>query len=367
MKKIIEYFSIFFYSILFFIIIDFFFGNIILTKLKINKDNSFRISNVYYHHGFKKNYFTNNAYWGPHKYVFCTNHLGLRSDCDYLEVNTFDYAFIGDSQIEGVGLNYEETLAGLFAEKTKKGVLNLGIVGSSPSIYLKRINFFLEQNIYFDELFMLIDLSDIHDEISYNENLIKKENGNVCISEFKTNKKKENNLFSKSKYILRDNLKITYFIMHSLWWKFNFKKLSENYSLKYLEKDYFRSGWTYNSNFVEYKNPDCLEHIISSTTEVTDEIFKLLNSKKIDLSIILVPWPGTILHDKKYSRHVKIWEKFCKTRCKKLYNLFPYFFDNAKKIGPYETIKKHFFEYDVHYNKYGNEVIANYLIDNVNS
>ena len=369
MKKISVNLIIFFISILLFLFVDFFFGNLILTKLNINRDNSFRISNNYYQHGFKKNYSTKNAYWGPYKYIFCSNHLGLRSNCSYLEKNKYDYAFIGDSQTEGVGLNYEDTIAGLFSDKTNKSVLNLGIVSASPSIYFKRIDYFLKQDVYFNELFMFIDLSDIHDEIGYNENLLNSENSYVCRNnlENKTISEKEKKIsIFKLKYILRDNFKISYFILHTLWWKFNFKKTSKNYSLNYLDKDFYRSAWTYNSNLKEYRSPDCLEYLISSTKNVVENIYNLLNSKNINLSIIVAPWPGTILHDKKNSKHVKIWEKFCNTRCKNFYNLFPYFFKHAKQNGPNKTIEQHFFKYDVHYNKYANNVIANYLVDTLN-
>ena len=53
----------------------------------------------------------------------------------------YDYAFIGDSQTEGVGLNFEDTFVGNFAKQNKLDVINLGIIRSSPSL-LKRLKFF---------------------------------------------------------------------------------------------------------------------------------------------------------------------------------------------------------------------------------
>ena len=90
-----------------FLLVDFFLGNKVLNIFNINKDNSYRISNDIFNHGFKKNYKTSNAFWGPYKYIFCSNEHGTRSDCTTNDIKKFDYAFIGDSQTEGVGLNFE--------------------------------------------------------------------------------------------------------------------------------------------------------------------------------------------------------------------------------------------------------------------
>ena len=68
--------------------------------------------------------------------------------------------------------------------------------------------------------------------------------------------------------------------------------------------------------------------------------FLIFNFFFDDLSIIVAPWPGSLIHDNVNSRHVKLWRKFCESRCKKFVNLYPYFFDYAEKNGKINTINK---------------------------
>ena len=183
MRKIIkESLIVLFTTLTIFLLVDFFLGDKILNIFNVKKDNSFRIPNNIFNHGFKKNYKTDNAFWGPHQYKFCTSEHGTRNDCSTNNMKKFDYAFIGDSQTEGVGLNFEDTYVGNFAKENKLNVINFGIVRSSPSLYYKRLKFFLNQEIKFKELFILIDISDLHDELKYNKNIFKNDKTNVCKS-----------------------------------------------------------------------------------------------------------------------------------------------------------------------------------------
>ena len=347
--------------------VDYFFGNKLLDFFNLNKDESFRISNEYYNHGFKENYATENAYWGPHKYKFCSNNFGLRSDCNNEYKLKYDTAFIGDSQTEGVGLDFNETFAGIYSTQKDVNILNFGIIQSSPTIYLKRLNFFLEKNIKFNELFILLDLSDLHDEIKYNKDLFKNDIDNKC-SKLKnnilSNDYKVSNYKNTYKNFLKNNLKITYLISNLIWWNLNFKKYFGSYSFDYLEKNFYRTAWTYNDNISHYGGAKCMEYMIVSLKNKVDQIYKLLKINNIDLSIIVAPWPGSLIHDNVNSRHVKLWRKFCESRCKKFVNLYPYFFDYAEKNGKINTINKFFFKYDVHYNNLANKIIADHLIKN---
>ena len=353
-------------TITLFFSLDYLFGNKLLDFFDLNKDESFRVSNKYYNHGFKKNYKTENAYWGPHKYKFCSNNFGLRSDCNKQHTLKFDVAFIGDSQTEGVGLDFNETFAGIYSIQKDVNVINFGIIQSSPTIYLKRLNYFLEKNVRFKELFILLDLSDLHDEIKYNKDLFdndinnkcqKLRNNNLSISNHKVSKFK-----NKYKNFLKNNLKTTYQISNLIWWNLNFKKYFGSYSFDYLEKNFYRSSWTYNNNIPHYGGAECMEFMIVSLKNKVDQIYKLLKVNGIDLSIIVAPWPGSLIHDNENSRHVKIWRDFCESRCKEFINLYPYFFNYAEINGRNNAIKKFFFEYDLHYNKIANEIIADHLI-----
>ena len=375
-KKIKDFLTVTLTTLTIFLLVDFFIGNKILNIFNIDKDNSYRISNDIFNHGFKKNYKTDNAFWGQHRYTFCSNEYGTRSDCKKNKIKKFDYAFIGDSQTEGVGLNFEETYVCNFAKQNKLDVINFGIVRSSPSLYLKRLKFFLEQEIRFKELFIFIDISDVYDEITYNNNIFKYDKMNVCksinqiketnISKTHINVKKIKNKTFKIKRTIKENFKISYTLSELVWWKMNFKKFFSDYSYDYLDKNYYRSAWTYNNNIGALGGSECLDYLIETTKNIVDDIYNLLNFYNIKTSVIVAPWPGNVMHDIENSKYVMIWKDFCRGRCNNFINLFPYFFDYSKKNGKTKTINDHFFKYDVHYNQFASKIISSHITNKIN-
>ena len=361
MKKFFIFFIILIITTGLFLTIDFFFGEKILVKSKLKIDNTFRIQNNFYHHGFKKNYKTNFTGWGPYTYTFCTNSYGFRSKCNSVEHKKYDVAFIGDSFTEGVGLNYEDTFVGIIEDLTKKKILNLGIVSSSPSLYLKKLNYILKEGIHFDDLIVVMDLSDIYDELSYNVKF--KSNSNKCKNGQQTTKNKTDH-YSQIMYFLEDNLQITYMLLKKLWWEFNFRKINKNFHSAYLEKNFYRSAWPYNDNIKEFRNKECLDELIMTTELVLIEIYSLLKKHSINLSILIYPWPGTLIHDNENSKYVQIWKKFCSDKCKIFLNSFPIFFEELNYIDNKKIINKYYFKYDVHFNKKGNKLLANFINKN---
>ena len=74
---------------------------------------------------------------------------------------------MGDSFIEGSGLNYENTFSGLLQSYLGKDyeVLNSAVASYSPSIYYAKANHFLSQGYEFDQALVFLDISDIYDEL----------------------------------------------------------------------------------------------------------------------------------------------------------------------------------------------------------
>ena len=93
------------------------------------------------------------------------------------------------------------------------------------------------------------------------------------------------------------------------------------------------------------------------------KLFELLKKNNIKLSLAVYPWPQQIKHDVVESEHVKMWEEFCISKCEKFINFFPFFFKEKKNSSYLEVHKKYYFWNDVHFNKEGNKVIANKLIN----
>ena len=67
---------------------------------------------------------------------------------------------IGDSFIEGVGYNYEDTVVGHLdnAFSNKFEFLNASVVSYSPSIYYTKTAHYIEKGLKFDYLYLYFQL-----------------------------------------------------------------------------------------------------------------------------------------------------------------------------------------------------------------
>lgn len=134
-----------------------------------------RVAHKVYHHGYRANFQWIDKY-GPLKTPFFSNSLGLRDR----EVRTVDLKkkgprilLIGDSYCEGVGIPWEKTFAGLLSKNlAPQGVevLNAGVMSYTPILERIKIRYLLEnQGLMFQRVVLFLDLSDIKDELFYEE------------------------------------------------------------------------------------------------------------------------------------------------------------------------------------------------------
>ena len=145
LKKIIN--SLLF--ILCYFVIDYFLSTVILFKL-INSDLEKiyysdlknRVPNKDYKYTFKSNVQFYSRY-NDFIYKISTNNFGFReSEIKIIKPsNKKIYFFAGDSFLEGVGLDYKDTLIGKLSEKTNNNytLLNSGVASYSPYLYKKKL------------------------------------------------------------------------------------------------------------------------------------------------------------------------------------------------------------------------------------
>jgi len=123
-----------------------------------------------------------------------------------------------------------------------------------------------------------------------------------------------------------------------------------------------KAMWTYKSNdeLEGYEGP------ISKTQNemicAMNKIYEILEKKNIKLSLAVYPWPQQLEFNDENSKHVKMWENFCKKKCAKFINFFPFFFQEKRKTSYIDVFKKYYFWNDVHFNAEGNKVIAERLV-----
>lgn len=347
-KKII---FIFLYTLTLFLAGDFLLCHFIFnitTEPEIN-EHLYRIKDENFHHSLAKN-FRGYGYWGNKKYLICTNNMGFKDDCDHVNNDkNFDIAFIGDSFTEGIGMNYHDSFVGIVAKNLPQfKVANLGVASYSPSIYFTKVKKLIEEGYFFKEIVVFVDISDIENEaveytISDNGRVL---NQRTNFENLKINRK-INSLFPLTHFALK-------FIRDEIYPK----KTKGIY-----DKKFDLSSWTYNTNLKSYGLIG-VDGGINKSLKIMNDFYYYLHSKNIKLSVGVYPWPGTILYDNEESRQKVIWEDFCRNKCNHFYNSFPYFFAQLKENSKENIIDKYYIQGDVHFNKNGNQAIADIFLKN---
>ena len=329
------YLIIFFITLFLYIIFD----NLIYKKPTI--------SHKYFHHTLPANSEISKQ-WGFEKHTICTDNNGFKIDCGNSSYDYYDIAFIGDSFIQGVG-NYDDTLVGYVAnEFPNLKVLNLGVSSYSPSIYLKKVEYYLKKKINFSHLFVYIDISDIQDEVNYFE---------------KDGKIKSKYILSNNYLIKRDKIRILKdFIKKFLPFTYDklatFKRKNKKVVFKtnpYIKNDN-RASWTYNDN-ISFANGWSRGEALNKALQKMKELHTVLSKNNIKLSLGVYPWPHQLLYDKNESLQVEVWKDFCENRCFSFINSFDTFFELKNIYGINYIFENYYIENDVHFNKYGDYIL----------
>ncbi len=351
---------IFLISIFAFIIFDYTLGNKILRylydkeiilseekklqalKIKRDAEKKYRIKNDFYHHTLKPNIKTKST-WGKEEYNTCTDKNGFRQHCEITNNKKKDIILIGDSFVEGIGLDYNQTFAGMLSKKLDHRIYNMGVSSYSPVIYKNKIFHFIEKGLAVKDVIVFIDISDIDDEAN---NYIECEKKVCSKTPIETNLKKN---FKKNQknFPIYELLKLSIIKI----------KRTIKPKIYIYRKDFVRSNWTF---IEESKN---IKLGIKNSIYHMNELYKYLNNKNISLSVAVYPHPGQIIHDIKKSKQVEIWNDFCSNKCKYFINYFPTFFDELDHIKPKKLIKKYYIKNDIHFNYSGNKILFEKLSD----
>lgn len=351
------------FIILFLIILFDLFINILIPekiKKKIGITRNYSLKSKLFHHEIAPN-IDLYEHWGSKKYKVRTNSYSMRvlSEVeDKIDFKKENVGFIGDSFVYGSGINYENHFINLLNNNFDNyNFLNLGYVSYSPSIYFKRIEYYInERDIKFKKIFLFVDTSDIADEgIFYREN----EDGNIVRKwlsddqiERKFGRYKIKNYLQQNSFLF----KFSQFFQPSVTDKGVIclkKKESIDNFIKYIDYERFSYGID--------KNIQKKDWVKLGTSKVVTYLDKIKNiSKKNNFELIIVYYPSAVevlkQSDFRESMHYKLLNNWSSLNNIRFIDTSNYF-GNTK--NGFKNYKENFIQCDIHWNSKGHKIIAN--------
>lgn len=332
--------------------IDFVVGRLIIPK----QFNEFRCANAYYHHGLLPRRHETSM-WGGVEYPVYTNSLGLR-DGSAREVQLTPakrrILFVGDSFTEGIGIPFDSTFAGIVGNKTDAEVLNSGVVGYSPRLYYLKTKYLIEEvGLKFNEAVILIDISDILNELEYEDfapgKLDLASNPSSGASRVLTK-------YSALYYLVSSRLKSR----NTTEQQDKLAGITPCWGTAHPEiyNGRIEASWTLDKDIYERFGKKGLALADKNMTMLID----LLKRNKIKANIVVYPWPAQIYSFDRDSLQVRYWREFSSRHNIAFLDLFPQFIDENRYSGPEEVYSNFFIRGDIHWNTAGHDLVANSIM-----
>jgi hypothetical protein len=339
MKRLLAYFAVrrmlantglFLYGLVLFLAFDFTYST--LTKGE-ERQRPARIANPFYNHGFAAN-FDGQDLWGELRYRLMTNSLGFKDGSVrdvLLKSASRRILLMGRSYTEGIGLSFEDSYAGmLFRAGQERGekieFLNAAVASYSPVIYYRKIKYFLERGLQFDEVVVFSDTSDVTEEAS----------SYFCIDDDPKYRAYCNpgegsqqpvaappsTNFLLDRFVVTNRVRIA--IKRSIQTFLGNRRRS-------IDTDHSRIGWVFPGLEIakEYL-PLGIDGGIARSLQNMRSLADLLAARNIPLTIVVYPWAQQVAQGDRDSRQVSLWREFCATRCKAFINLYPAYFAAAE-------------------------------------
>ena len=335
---------------------------------------SFRSPHYYYHHGLQPGQ-ESWAAWGASLYPVRTNSLGMVDSAVYevsLKSEKPRLLILGDSHSEGVGVPYEKTFSGVLS-KTLSGrmeVLNASCISYSPKIEYLKAKFLFDQGLKVDHLFVLIDISDLQNELVY-ENFEPEE------------RSWGNETWYSVKFFLR-NYSSIFYLVNSIIEKRETRKFLQQArffnekgvvgtpaNALALYASFFKGfddkvllsnpqfhgvgEWYYNERFKALADRG-----IELGKENILKLKELCDEHGVELTISVHPWHHQILKGDPDDYYVQKWQDFAESSGIGFVNLFPLFVGSQ---NPVITTKMFYIKDDNHWNASGHARVARRLED----
>jgi hypothetical protein len=286
--------------------------------------------------------------WGPAEYGYKSDKDGFRTGrCADTPLDKDNTVFvIGDSFVEGMGVEFEQSVEGLLAcawQKQGKTVRNLGAASYSPAVYWRKLAGVAQRlGVKPKEIVIFLDMSDIrNDALDY----VERPDGSLA------------NLATDSRYRFIDPLKrnftsIALVIQMRELWRSTFppeRRVTDNILSRWTHHEGDQKEWALRGLEVAAGN--------------LGKAAKLCQEWACRLTLVVYPWPDQIDAGQngpgKESLQVTYWRDWSAKNGVRFVNAFPGFFT----IPAGEAIKRYYIPSDTHYSVEGNKVLFDQVWD----
>ncbi len=306
-------------------------------------EQKYRIKHHFYHHDLAAN-FAGNGIWGYLTHRICTNEHGFKDKCNGPSLKHYDFAFIGDSFTEAIGMNFEDSFVGRFAIDSEYTVANLAVSSYSPVIYVNKVKDVLARGIEFDHLVVFVDISDLQDDSA----VYKRDRNGAVVDLVEADAAEGRGAFLE---FAVENFQLSALVYRLV------KHVQVTLKPRPKPINLDRSDWTFNANSAGYGSYG-VDGAIALSVSYMNELYELLANRDIKLSVGVYPWPDQIFNDTlEKNKQTQIWRAFCENRCASFIDMFPVFNQLKVEIGEEALYESYFIEGDVHFNEAGNELI----------
>lgn len=316
--------------------------------------------NFRYHHGLRSNASVQDSF-GHLSYPFFSNSLGMR-DGSVREAPPGKSGprilLIGDSFTEGVGLPWEKTFAGILASQLgAKGVevLNSGVNSYCPILFKARLKYlFDQQGLEVDRVVALIDISDVMQELTFQE----KPDSSVQEHPLFPEHYEEISAYNRREGWIRENIENQFTILGVLgrnlriWWRDYCSGLGVR---KYDQVQTWAYVWP------DYQGPyePLIEKGLGLAQRHMTEVVEDLRQRGILLTVVVYPWPQQLSRLSRPSRAETVWADWAEQNRASFISLFPDF----SELGDAEFIRENYFlQNDSHWNERGHAKVAELLL-----
>ncbi len=339
--KLIKIAAVVVFPFIIFVVLDISLGLILLKRDEI------RLPHPYFHHTLKL-MAESAAKWGDLVYTIKTNSLGFKDENKNIIAKNLKLkkrlVIIGDSFTEGLGYDFKDTFCGIIKDSLKDSVevLNAGLTSYSPKLYFLKTDYLLKNGFHFEKLLVMLDLSDIQDEVIYEDF-----EPSVKFGVFRNaDMFLQNYSFTYNK-LLRVMIKKIFLGQNSL-----------NSESQLETKMTDRASWTYNKESFNNWGSIGLKY----ASDYMLKLKSLCDENGIRLYLAVYPWPETLRNDSSESKQTKFWSSFCAYNNVDFIDLFPYFFTSGETD---EVIRKYYIHGDDHWNAEGHKFIAKKLLEKI--